>query len=192
MFAATEGEAAGHHALHALLLFQMSRLLARVSGEGRLSMLEDQDRTFRDCEMIFGGIQHLEAGKSSDALTRYHLEAGIAFLHAQALTWNGTDWLSISHLYTLLNADMSSLPVLKNWAVILMLHGDLESAKAKLQAAGEQTGAQKLPAYHLACAKLVDLKEHYATARTARERSKACQVSVLVAEPIGHDLELID
>lgn len=192
LFAATEGKAAGHHALHALLLFQMSRLPARVSGEGRLITLEDQDRTRWDKGMIFDGVQHLEAAKSSNELTRYHLEAGIASLHAQALTWEETDWTSISRLYELLNARTPSLPVLVNWAVSLMLQGDLKGAGERLIAAGDQAGAQKLPAYHLARAKLADLTEDHESARAAREQAKACQVSAPVAEFIERELSFVE
>ncbi|MEL6691583.1 MAG: DUF6596 domain-containing protein [Pseudomonadota bacterium] len=192
LFAATEGKAAGHHALHALLLFQMSRLPARASDDGRLITLEDQDRALWNKDMIFDGFQHLEAAKSSDELTRYHLEAGIASMHAQAPTWEQTDWASISRLYELLNAQAPSLSVLVNWAVSLMLKGDLQGAEDTLQIAGEQAGAQKFPAFHLATAKLAELRDDSESARTARERAKACQVSAPVAEFIERELGALD
>ena len=192
LFSATEGEAAGHHALHALLLFQISRLPARASNEGHLITLEDQNRALWDKEMIFDGFQHLEAAKSSDELTRYHLEAGIASLHAQAPTWEQTDWASISRLYQLLNARAPSLSVLVNWAVSLMLNGDLDAAGDRLRSAEAQVGAQNLPAYHLAHAKLADLSGGKEKARAARERAMACQVSAPVAEHIERELSLLN
>ena len=192
LFAATEGSAAGHHALHALLLFQMSRLPARASNEGHLITLEDQDRTLWNREMIFDGFQHLEAAKSSDDLTRYHLEAGIASLHAQASTWDKTDWASICRLYELLNARAPSLSVLVNWSVSLMLNGDLDAAGDRLQSAEAQAGSLKLPAYHLARAKLAELSGDGENARAALEQAKACQVSIPVAQHIERELELTD
>ena len=192
LFATTEGSAAGHHALHALLLFQMSRLPARASNEGHLITLEDQDRTLWNREMIFDGFQHLEAAKSSDDLTRYHLEAGIASLHAQASTWDKTDWVSISRLYELLNTRAPSLSVLVNWSVSLMLNGDLDAAGDRLQSAEAQAGALKLPDYHLARAKLAELSGDGENARAALEQAKACQVSIPVAQHIERELELTD
>lgn len=192
LFAATEGEAAGHHALHALLLFQMARLPARISLDGQLVTLERQDRTLWDQDMIFDGVQHLEAAKSSDKLTRYHLEAGIASMHAQAPEWAQTDWASISRLYALLNARAPSLSVLVNWAVSLMMHGDLNGAEDALQVAGELAGAEALPTYHLARAKLADLKDDSASALAAREQAKSCQISAPVAEHIERELGLTD
>ena len=192
LFAATEGKAAGHHALHALLLFQMSRLPARISADGQLITLEHQDRTLWDQDMIFDAAQHLGAAKSSDALTRYHLEAGIASMHAQASTWAQTDWASISRLYELLNARTPSLSVLVNWAVSLMLQGGLDEAEDALVAARALPGAETFPAYHLARAKLAELRGDDAGARTARELAIACQTSAPVAAHIEHELGLKD
>lgn len=190
LFAATEGKAAGHHALHALLLFQMSRLPARVSVDGQLITLEHQDRTLWDQDMIFDAVQHLEAAKTSDALTRYHLEAGIASMHAQAPTWAETDWASISRLYELLNTHTSSLSVLVNRAVSLMLQDGLDEAEDALVAARALPGAEAFPAYHLARAKLAELRGDDAGARAARELAIACQTSAPVAAHIEHGLGL--
>ena len=192
LFATTEGEAAGHHALHALLLFQTSRFPARVSSAGYLVTLEDQDRALWNMDMIFDGFQHLEAAKSSENLTRYHLEAGIASLHAQAPTWEEPNWAGISRFYELLNAQAPSLSVLVNWAVALMLKGDLDGASARLESAEAQAGAQKLPALHLARAKLAELNGDTESARAARENAKTCQVSAPVAEHIERELSLLD
>ncbi|GAB5454082.1 MAG: RNA polymerase sigma factor [Henriciella sp.] len=189
LFAATEGKAAGHHALHALLLFQMSRLPARSNAEDQLITLEHQDRASWDADMIFDGFQHLEAAKSSDALTRYHLEAGIASLHAQAQTWQQTEWQAIARLYELLNAQVPSLSVRVNWAVSLMQRGDLNNAEGHLEHASTLPGADMTPALHLARAKLAELNGDAVAARTARERAKSCQISAPVADYIERELE---
>ncbi|MEL6858286.1 MAG: DUF6596 domain-containing protein [Pseudomonadota bacterium] len=190
LLAQTDGEAAGHHALHALLLFQMSRLPARVSASGKLATLEDQDRSRWDPEMIFDGFQQLEAARSSQTLTRYHFEAGIASLHAQAPDWSQTQWAAISRLYELLSAAAPSSAVLVNWAVSLILMGQLETAQSKLQEAKEMAGTDQLPAFHLATAKLADLAGDKAAAQKARETAKTCQVSGPVADHIDQELSL--
>jgi RNA polymerase sigma-70 factor (ECF subfamily) len=78
------------HALAALISFQHSRRRARVAGDGRPVLLEDQDRRLWDQAMIARGFQHLGLAKSGDALTSYHLEAGIASVHAAAAAWADT------------------------------------------------------------------------------------------------------
>ena len=189
--AQTDGEAAGHHALHALLLFQMSRLPARLSSNGPLVTLEDQDRSLWDQEMIFDGLQQLEAAKTSADLTRYHFEAGIASLHAQAKDWDETNWTMISRFYELLD-DVAPSPAVKvNWAVSLMLSGHLEPAREKLDEAASLNGALELPAFHLARAKLADLLGDKIAARTAREAAKACQASGPVLDHIDRELSLL-
>ena len=190
LFAATDGEAAGHHALHALLLFQMARLPARVSADGQLITLEQQDRTLGEQTMIFVGFQQLEAAKSSAGLTRYHFEAGIASLHAEAADWGQTKWPAISRFYELLHAQAPSPAVLINWAVSLMLSGAFKAAEETLREAAARPGADQLPSFHLARAKLADLEGDKTAARTALEAAKACQVSEPVLEHIDRDLSL--
>ncbi|MFN3212168.1 MAG: RNA polymerase sigma factor [Henriciella sp.] len=190
LFAATDGEAAGHHALHALLLFQMARLPARMSADRQLITLEHQDRTLWDRSMIFDGFQQLEAAKSSAALTRYHFEAGIASLHAEAADWNETKWPAMSRFYDLLYAQAPSPAVLINWAVSLMLSGESDAAECRLQEAAALPGADQLPAFHLAWAKLAELKGDLATAQSARETAKSSQVSTPVSDHIDRELSL--
>lgn len=191
LFAATEGDAAGHHALHALLLFQMSRLPARASHEGHLITLEDQDRALWNKEMIFDGFQHLEAAKSSDELTRYHLEAGIASLHAQAPTWKETDWATMARLYELLAAQTPSLAILVNWAVTLIQLEQFEAAHSKLDGAWALSGASGFPGYHLARAKLAECDGDAETSTRAYEAARTCQTSAPVAAYIDRELSVL-
>lgn len=87
------------HALLSLLLLQASRLAARVSAEGELFLLRDQDRSLWDRALIAEGLMHLEASATGDELTTYHLQAEIAAHHAVAPTYAGTDWQNITSLY---------------------------------------------------------------------------------------------
>jgi RNA polymerase sigma-70 factor (ECF subfamily) len=87
------------HALVALLSFQASRLPARVDGAGELLRLADQDRTLWDRRFVFAGLRHLNEAAAGDEMTPYHIEAGIAALHAQAESDAATDWTQILSLY---------------------------------------------------------------------------------------------
>ncbi|MEL7542113.1 MAG: sigma-70 family RNA polymerase sigma factor [Pseudomonadota bacterium] len=192
LMAQTEGETAGHHALHALLLFQTARLPARDSGSHTLVTLEHQDRTLWDRHMIVDAFAQLDAATSSTELTRYHLEAAIASLHAQATVWEETDWPAIARLYALLNQHAPSLAVSVNWSVSLIYSGDREAAAKILGALSRERRAQRFPGYHLAIAKLAQANGELEAAKTALRDAQACQVSEPIADHIQRETDLID
>jgi RNA polymerase sigma-70 factor, ECF subfamily len=87
------------HALLALMSLHGSRLDARVSANGELMTLEEQDRGRWDRRLIGVGLQHLVASSGGDAVTALHLEAGIAACHATAPCFESTDWARILSYY---------------------------------------------------------------------------------------------
>ncbi len=89
-------------ALLALMLFQASRLDARLDGDGALVPLERQDRTRWDRARIDEGTRLLAAAARGEELSDYHLLAGIAACHALAGDAAATDWPRIVELYDLL------------------------------------------------------------------------------------------
>ena len=193
LLAQTDGQTAGHHALHALLLFQTARFPARTGPEGNLLTLEQQDRTKWDQEMIFDGFAQLQAAQSSPSLTRYHLEAGIASAHAQARTWQGTDWAAIVQLYTLLNQQAPSLAVSVNLAVSFIYAGEISRAQTQLDEAATLAAAQDLPGYHLARAKLAHARNGDGSeAQAALKRAAACRISAPIYDHIARQAALID
>ncbi len=62
------------------MLLNAARLPARTDAEGNLLLLEDQDRSRWDHEMIARGMRHLAESASGNAAGAYHLQAGIAGL----------------------------------------------------------------------------------------------------------------
>jgi RNA polymerase sigma-70 factor, ECF subfamily len=114
-----EPEAAG---LLALMLLQDSRRDARTGGDGRLVLLEDQDRRLWDKEQIEEG---LDIVRRLSVYGPYALQAAIAAEHARAATAEATDWRRIVDLYDLLAA-VAPGPVVKlNRAVAIALaHGE--------------------------------------------------------------------
>ncbi|MBM0230591.1 RNA polymerase sigma factor [Micromonospora sp. STR1_7] len=85
-------------ALLALLLLTASRQDTRVSADGRLVLLSEQDRSRWDRQLIAEG-QSLLLVALRRRPTRYALEAAIAALHAEAPTWQDTDWTQIVRIY---------------------------------------------------------------------------------------------
>jgi len=120
------------HALVALMSFQASRLPARVDGAGELLRLADQDRTLWDRRFVFAGLRHLNRAAAGDEMTPYHIEAGIAALHAQAESDAATDWTQILSLYDRLMQIRPSPVVALNRAVAVGRVDGPESGLAEL------------------------------------------------------------
>jgi len=112
------------HALVALMFFHASRLPARQDGTGDLLRLADQDRSLWDRRLLFAGLRHLDRASEGDELTTFHLEAGIAAIHAQADSDGTTNWPMILRLYDQLAALAPTPVVALNRAVAVMrVHG---------------------------------------------------------------------
>jgi RNA polymerase sigma-70 factor (ECF subfamily) len=107
------------HALVALMCFHASRLPARVDGAGDLLLLAEQDRSKWDARLIHAGLRHVDRASAGDELTTYHIEAGIAAVHAQAASDDATDWPRLLWLYDLLRERAPSPVVALNRAVVV-------------------------------------------------------------------------
>ncbi len=137
-----------------LMLLQDSRRAARVTHDGRLVVLEDQDRTLWNADQIASGVALVERALRMRAPGPYQLQAAIAALHAEAPSSAETDWQQVAALYGEL-ARMSPSPVVRlNQAVAIAMGEGLEKGLAlidELDASGE------LATYHLLHAARADL-----------------------------------
>lgn len=112
------------HALLALMYFQASRSAARVDAEGNLLLLSEQDRALWDREEITHGFDQLDQASSGNELSQYHLEAGIASMHAMASSYEQTNWRGILSLYdTLIALHPSPITKLNRTVALSMLEG---------------------------------------------------------------------
>jgi RNA polymerase sigma-70 factor (ECF subfamily) len=125
------GETAG---LLALLLVHEARRSTRTDAHGRLLRLHEQDRTQWDQTLIAEAdaliVQTLQAGPPG----RFTLQAAIAALHAQAATYERTDWPQIVELYDALLAAWPSPVVALNRAVAVSLTAGPEQALREVDA----------------------------------------------------------
>ncbi|HET7100893.1 MAG TPA: sigma-70 family RNA polymerase sigma factor, partial [Terriglobia bacterium] len=85
--------------LLALMLLHDSRREARISPEGELVPLEEQDRSSWDSERIREGLERVEAALRLGSVGPYQLQAAIVAVHAGARTPQQTDWRQIASLY---------------------------------------------------------------------------------------------
>ncbi|BDZ52171.1 hypothetical protein GCM10025867_44120 [Frondihabitans sucicola] len=110
------------HALVALMELQASRFAARVSDDGAVILLADQDRTRWDAEAITRGRAALARSDDlGEGRGPYALQAAIAEVHATATTAEATRWDDIVVLYDALAALTGSPVVELNRAVAVSM-----------------------------------------------------------------------
>ena len=110
--------------LLALLLLQASRGAARLSPDGQLLTLEEQDRSRWQGELIAEGLAMLEQALAARTPGPYQLQAAIAALHARTATAGETDWRQIHLLYgALLRYKPEPLILLNAVIACAMAHG---------------------------------------------------------------------
>jgi RNA polymerase sigma-70 factor (ECF subfamily) len=113
-----EAEVSG---LLALMLLQESRRPARSSPDGELVLLEDQDRSLWDRELIREGLELAQRAGARGPWGPYLLQAAIAAVHAAAPAAAATDWGRIVGLYDLLLRVQPSPVVELNRAVAVAM-----------------------------------------------------------------------
>ncbi len=100
------------YALLALMCFHASRFEARTDSEGETVLYEDQDERLWDENLIRQGEHFLHQSSSGSTLSKYHLEAGIAYFHT-IKTDTKEKWERILQLYNqLLIIDYSPMAAL--------------------------------------------------------------------------------
>ncbi len=158
-------------ALHALFLLQTARLPSRVSAAGDLIPLDRQDRARWDRAMIVDGLEHLGRASTGDAVSPFHLEAGIAACHALATTYAATDWPQIVALYDQLFA-LTASPIIALQRAIAI--GRASGARAGLRALEALVGNDRLdddPVLAAAIGELEAQRGDVAAARVAYRRA---------------------
>jgi len=71
------------NALMALMCFHSSRFEARTTENGEIILYQDQDESLWNQELIDKGTYFLSQSSTGNTLSKYHLEAGIAYWHTQ-------------------------------------------------------------------------------------------------------------
>jgi RNA polymerase sigma-70 factor (ECF subfamily) len=169
-----EPEARG---LLALMLLQHSRRDARVDRGGDLVLLEDQDRTTWDADMIDEGLELARRALRRRAPGPYQLQAAIAAVHASAGSFSETDWDQIVGLYDLLLRVGPSAVVELNRAVAVAMR---DGPDRGLSLIDELAATGRLDRFHLMHAARADLLRRsgrFEAAAGAYERALALEQS---------------
>jgi RNA polymerase sigma-70 factor, ECF subfamily len=134
--------------LLALILLTDARRMTRCAPDGRLLLLDEQDRSQWDRPTIDEGIR-LVRGALRGCPGRFALQAAIAALHAQAPSYQATDWPKIVRLYDLLGRAWPSPVVALNRAVAVAMADGPAAGLAELddlERDGRLAGYRYLPA----------------------------------------------
>ena len=109
------------NALLALMLLHDARRATRLSADGDLVLLEEQDRSQWAREQIDEGLMRVDASLRAARAGPYAIQAAIAALHSAAPSAAETDWRQIAALYALLMTHTDSAVVELNHAVAVAM-----------------------------------------------------------------------
>jgi predicted RNA polymerase sigma factor len=177
-FLPSQPEALG---LLALIRLHRARNVARFDGDKHLIVLRDQDRSLWDRDAIVSAASLVETALRMRCPGPFQLQAAIAACHAEASSWEETDWRQIWALYGVLMGLAPSPVVALNRAIALRYVQGPYAALAHVE-----TLCAKLESYylfHAARAELLRALGQEAEARAADQRALE-----LTANPAERDL----
>ena len=100
------------NALLSLMCFHSSRFEARTNNNEEIILYQDQNETLWNKELISKGEYYLNLASKGFSISKYHLEAGIAYWHT-IKTDTEEKWKNILHLYNqLLQLEYSPIAAL--------------------------------------------------------------------------------
>jgi RNA polymerase sigma-70 factor (ECF subfamily) len=169
-------------ALYALMCLHAARMPARLNGAGNLMPLGDQDRTRFDAKLIARGQRLLEEAATGTELSEYHVEAAIAWIHAQATPPSDAGWKSIVECYDLLMRMRPSPLLALNRAIAV---AQLEGPQSGLQAIDAMSGRDTLARYPFFFAAIAEM--HVRSGRLDLARDNFATALDLARNPSERD-----
>jgi RNA polymerase sigma-70 factor (ECF subfamily) len=117
-------------ALFSLMCFHASRFAARKGENGEMVLYGDQDESRWDQQLIARGAFHLHRASGGNVLTKYHLEASIAYWHTRKPD-PPEKWENILQLYNqLLTVAYSPIAALNRTFALWRARGNRDDAIA--------------------------------------------------------------
>jgi RNA polymerase sigma factor (sigma-70 family) len=161
-----EPEVAG---LLALIRLHRARAVGRFNPDGGLVLLQDQDRSLWDREAIADAARLLARAARQQRPGPYQLQAAIVACHAEAESWQDTDWEQIVLLYDML-LHLAPSPVTRlHRAIALRYATGPQAALAELDSLAGDLHEYHL--YHASRAELLRELGHPEQARSADRRA---------------------
>jgi RNA polymerase sigma-70 factor, ECF subfamily len=135
--------------LLALILLSDARRDTRVDAAGNLVLLENQDRSRWDAARIGEGAALVVEALRGGGAGRFAVQAAIAAVHAEAKSYDDTDWPQVLALYDeLLRLWPSPVVSLNRCVAVMMVYGPAAALAEvdELVATGRLAGYRYLPA----------------------------------------------
>ena len=165
--------------LLALMLLHESRRATRATPDGDIILLEDQDRSRWDADLIREGVALVEQSLSSGRAGPYTLQAAISAVHAESPSADETDWAQIVGIYDLLLQMVPSPVVELNRAVALAMR---DGPAAGLAAINAILDRGDLKEYHLAHSARAEFSRRLGDTEAARQSYEAA-LALVKQEP---------
>lgn len=132
------------NALLSLMCFHASRFEARMSKAGEIILYDDQDRNLWDDDLIAKANHFLIESAKGDVITKFHLEASIAYWHATKQQ-EEDKWEHILQLYNrLLQIEYSPIAALNRTYALAQANGMEKGIEA-----AEKLALVETYSYHL-------------------------------------------
>jgi RNA polymerase sigma factor (sigma-70 family) len=117
------------NALLSLMCFHASRFDARVAKNGELILYEEQDINLWNADLISKGGYFLNCSAIGNEISKYHLEAAIAYWNTQK-TDSAEKWENILQLYNrLLQVEYSPIAALNRTYALSKANGKMEAIR---------------------------------------------------------------
>ncbi len=117
------------NALFALMCFHTSRFDARMDENGEPVLYEEQDTSIWNQELISRGAYYLKCSAKGNEISKYHLEAGIAYWGTQK-TDSQEKWENVLQLYDrLLQMQYSPIAALNRTFALSKIKGKMEAIR---------------------------------------------------------------
>ncbi len=135
-------------ALMALMCFHSARSEGRLTTEGEIILLPQQDRSKWDAKRIALGNAYMNEAAFGEEISPYHIEAAIAYEHCAAKSFEQTNWQRILQLYEwLCQLAYSPIATLNKAVAVWQVHGPQQAMDILQQLSSEKT-IQSYYLYH--------------------------------------------
>jgi RNA polymerase sigma factor, sigma-70 family len=115
------------NALLSLMCFHASRFDARVGANGEMVLYDDQDTSLWNTDLIAQGVYYLRCASGGAQVSKYHLEAAIAYWNTQK-PGTAEKWENILQLYNrLLRMEYSPMAALNRTYALSRVNGKQEA-----------------------------------------------------------------
>ncbi len=136
------------NALLSLMCFHCARIESRMSLEGEILLLKDQDRSKWNVDLITTANYYLNLSARGNVISNYHLEAAIAYEHCTAKTYEATNWAAILAYYDqLLTISNDAISRLNRAVAIMELNGP-EAVLKEVKTLGKDPSMENYRYYH--------------------------------------------